>query len=189
MKDLKNCTISQLVTYLSSLKVEWVGATTRKAPLIELIDKIESLPLVRSESDLPSTMRFVSAPVDSYTWEQLILIWRHFNRGPLTSDEALDRDTLWAKVKALLCSLPGRQPVQDEVVEPKEFVVVKVTELVHPLGFKDWQTEWLDNTGTWLMTTNEKAAWVFKDRAKALDAIMAVGDQFLTIVPLAPPYL
>jgi len=114
MTTLNKLSIPQLIARLSSLGIEWVGSTTRKQPLVELVAKLESLPEVRSESDLPSTMRFVSAPVDSYTWEQLVLIWRHFNRGPLMSYEVLDRDTMWAKVKALLCSLPGRTPVPAE---------------------------------------------------------------------------
>lgn len=110
MKALKNHTISELISHLLTLGVEWTGDTTRKAPLIELIEKLEALPIVRSESDLPSTMRFESAPVMSYSWEQLVLIWQHFKRGNLTSEEINDMDTLWVKIKALLCSLPGRKP-------------------------------------------------------------------------------
>src|SRR4028118_1532016 len=110
MKALKNCSISELVATLETRGVIWEGLVTRKAPLIELIERLEALPTVRSESDLPSTMRSVSAPGDTYTWEQLVLIWQHFKRGPLKSEEILSQDTMWAKVKALLCSLPGRSP-------------------------------------------------------------------------------
>lgn len=116
--ELTSLSISELIGRLDTLGVKWVGNINPKQPLVELVAKLESLPEVRSESDLPSTMRFVSAPVDSYSWEQLVLIWRHFNRGPLMSYEVLDRDIMWAKVKALLCSLPGRTllPSLDKVL-------------------------------------------------------------------------
>lgn len=104
MKALKNYTIPQLITHLNWLGVEWVGAITRKAPILVMIERFAYNADYTSNDKEAEMIAKGLLNGQGYPVCNLVGFIRYMGQV-VTSDELADLETLQERAKGLATKL------------------------------------------------------------------------------------